>query len=123
MEEARERLTGLYRAVEGELDWTDIDYWSRTLGLDVPALKASVRHRIAPHPDALLFLGYLQQRHMRVHLVTNAHPKSLAIKMEKTGVDKYLDRIVEEAADASRPHAGGFRLEIEHLSDQPCFPE
>ena len=94
MEQARERLTGLYRAVEGELDWTDIDYWSRTLGLDVPALKASVRHRIAPHPDALLFLGYLQQRHMRVHLVTNAHPKSLAIKMEKTGVDKYLDRIV-----------------------------
>ena len=34
-----------------------------------------------------------------------------------------MHRIVEEAADASRPHAGGFRLEIEHLSDQPCFPE
>jgi putative hydrolase of the HAD superfamily len=94
VEQARERLIGLYRAVEGELNWTDLDYWSRTLGLDVPALKFSVRHGIAPHADALVFLEYLRQRRMPTYLVTNAHPKSLAIKMDKTGLDKYLDRIV-----------------------------
>src|SRR5438128_9196203 len=75
VEAARERLVALYRAVEGELDWTDVDYWARTLKLDVPAIKDSLRHRIAPHPDSLVFLTFLRERKIPVHLVTNAHPK------------------------------------------------
>ena len=61
LEAARERLVALYRAVEGELEWTDIDYWARTLKLDVPAIKDSLRHRIASHPDSLVFLGFLRE--------------------------------------------------------------
>lgn len=92
--EARRRLVALYHAVEGELDWTDLDYWSRTLGLDVPAIKASVRHRITPHPDGLLFLEFLRSQGRPVDLVTNAHPKTVALKMAQTGLDRYLDRII-----------------------------
>ncbi|HZC68145.1 MAG TPA: HAD family hydrolase, partial [Nitrospirales bacterium] len=87
VEAARERLVALYRAVEGELDWTDIDYWTRTLELDVPAIKDSLRHRIAPHADSLAFLTFLRERKIPAHLVTNAHPKTLAIKMAQTGLD------------------------------------
>jgi len=94
VEAARERLIGLYRAAEGRLDWTDLDYWTRTLALDVHAAKDALRHRIAPHPDSLTFLGFIRARNIPVHLVTNAHPKSLAIKMAQTGLDKHLDRIV-----------------------------
>ncbi|HEV8243342.1 MAG TPA: HAD family hydrolase [Nitrospirales bacterium] len=94
VEAARERLIVLYRAVEDELDWTDLDYWTRTLGLDVPAIKDSLRHRIAPHPDSLVFLGFLRERKIPVHLVTNAHPKTLALKMAQTGLDQHLDRLV-----------------------------
>jgi putative hydrolase of the HAD superfamily len=94
VDEARARLVALYRAVEGRLDWTDLDYWARTLALDVPAIKDSLRHRIVPHPDSLEFLGFLRERKIPVHLVTNAHPKTLAIKMEKTGLDAHLDRMV-----------------------------
>jgi 5'-nucleotidase len=94
IEEARLRLTTLYRAAEGELDWTDLDYWTRTLALDVPAIKASVRNRIALHSDSLGFLRFLRERKIPVHLVTNAHPKTLAIKMEETGLGPHLDRIV-----------------------------
>jgi putative hydrolase of the HAD superfamily len=94
VDEARARLVTLYRAVEGRLDWTDLDYWTRQLELDVPAIKDSLRHRIAPHPDSLDFLGFLRERKIPVHLVTNAHPKTLAIKMEKTGLDAHLDRMV-----------------------------
>ena len=94
VEAARERLVALYRAVEDELDWTDLDYWTRTLDLDVPAIKDSLRHRIAPHPDSLAFLGFLRERKMPVHLVTNAHPKTLALKMAQTGLDKHLDRLI-----------------------------
>jgi len=94
VDKARERLVALYRAAEGRLDWTDLDYWTRQLELDVPAIKDSLRHRIAPHPDSLDFLGFLRERKIPVHLVTNAHPKTLAIKMEKTGLDAHLDRMV-----------------------------
>jgi putative hydrolase of the HAD superfamily len=91
---ARERLITLYRAVEGQLHWTDLDYWTCKLELDVPAIKDSLRYRIAPHPDSLDFLGFLRARKIPAHLVTNAHPKTLAIKMEKTGLDAHLARMV-----------------------------
>ena len=94
VEAARERLVALYRAVEGELDWTDVDYWTRTLDLDVSALKDSLRHRIIPHPDGLVFLAFLRERKIPVHLVTNAHPKTVAIKMSQTGLTTHLDRII-----------------------------
>ena len=94
VDKARERLVALYRAAEGRLDWTDLDYWTSQLELDVPAIKDSLRHRIAPHPDSLDFLGFLRERKIPVHLVTNAHPKTLAIKMEKTGLSAHLDRMV-----------------------------
>jgi HAD superfamily hydrolase (TIGR01509 family) len=94
LDAARKKLTTLYRSVEGELDWTDLDYWTRTLGLDVPEIKRSVRHHIRPHPDALEFLTFLRDRKVRVYLVTNAHPKALAIKMEQTGLDQYMDRTI-----------------------------
>lgn len=94
VDEARERLVALYRSVEGQLHWTDLDYWTRLLELDVPAIKDALRHGIAPHPDSLEFLVFLRERKLPVHLVTNAHPKTLAIKMEKTGLGAHLDRMV-----------------------------
>ncbi len=94
VDEARERLVALYRAVEGQLQWTDLDYWTSRLDLDVPAIKDALRYRIAPHPDSLAFLGFLRERKIPTHLVTNAHPKTLAIKMEKTGLNAHLDQMV-----------------------------
>ena len=34
-----------------------------------------------------------------------------------------MDRVVEEAADAGRPHAGRFRFQIKDLSYQARLPE
>jgi putative hydrolase of the HAD superfamily len=72
-EEARDRLLVLYRAVEGELDWTDLHYWTRVLEIDVVALTKEFAHLITFHPDALDFLGHLRALGKRVHLVTIAH--------------------------------------------------
>src|SRR5207247_7686550 len=44
VEAARERLVALYRAVEGELEWTDIDYWTRTLKLDRKSTRLNSSH-------------------------------------------------------------------------------
>lgn len=93
-EEARRRLFALYRAAEGELNWTDLPYWSRILGIDVVELTRECQHLIALHPDAVEFLNHLRVHGKRVHVVTNAHHTGVAIKVAQTGIDRYVDGIV-----------------------------
>jgi putative hydrolase of the HAD superfamily len=93
-EDARQRLFALYRAVEGELDWTDLHYWTRTLGIDVVEMTREFQHMIDFHPDAEPFLQELKRRRKRAHLVTNAHTSGLSIKLARTNIDRYLDRVI-----------------------------
>ena len=94
VEEARERLLAMYRAVEGELDWTDLHYWTRVLDIDVVALTKELDHLIAFHPDSVEFLRHLRAQSKRIYLLTSAHAAGVEIKVAKTGVDRYVDRIV-----------------------------
>jgi len=92
--EARKVLLEKYRAREGTLDWTDLDYWSEQLGLDIPALKIKVDHLIQVHPYVIDFLEFCVQAQKRLFLVTNAHSKTLGIKMDRTRLSGYFRRIV-----------------------------
>lgn len=92
--EARARLLALYKGHEGTLAWTDLDFWSEELGLDIPELKMQVDHLIAVHPFVLDFLRFVKKIGKRLYLVTNAHSKTLDIKMKKTAIGEYFDRIV-----------------------------
>ncbi len=93
--EAREKLLALYRNVEGELNWTDLHYWTKTLGIDVVAMTKELDHMIGFLPHAEDLLRHLQAKGKRVSLVTNAHTAGVAIKVEKTGLDKHVHRIVD----------------------------
>ena len=92
--EARERLLECYREREGTLEWTNLDYWSEVLDLDIPALKMKVDHLIQVHPYVVDFLKYCRNLGKQIHLVTNAHSKTLDIKMQKTAIGKYFHRII-----------------------------
>ncbi len=92
--QAREVVFARYQREEGTLNWTDIDFWSRELDLDIPALKESIRHLIEAHPDAEAFLQFLRQKGKRVALVTNAHYKTLDLKMNETGLWGYFDEVI-----------------------------
>lgn len=92
--EARKELLKRYKRVENTLEWTDLDYWSTQLGLDIPELKCKVDHLIKVHPYVIDFLKFIRQRGKAVHLVTNAHSKTLEIKMRKTELGRWFDRIV-----------------------------
>jgi putative hydrolase of the HAD superfamily len=92
--EAKELLYGLFRSQENTLNWTDLDYWSERLGLDIPLLKMEVDHLIAVHPFVVEFLLFLKQHGKGIYLVTNAHSKTLALKMRKTRLGPYFDGIV-----------------------------
>ncbi len=58
------------------------------------ALKEELRHLIVIRPHVEEFLARLHRGPRRVLLVTNAHRKSLDLKMEETGLDRWFDAIV-----------------------------
>ena len=91
---AKERLYLLFRSQENTLNWTDLDYWSAQLGLDIPVLKEEVDHLIAVHPFVIEFLLFLRQHGKGIHLVTNAHGKTLELKMRRTRIGPYFDGII-----------------------------
>jgi len=91
IEHAKEHLYTLFRSQENTLNWTDLDYWSDRLKLDIPLLKREVEHLIAVHPYVIEFLLYLKQQQKEVWLVTNAHSKTLDLKMKNTRIGPYFD--------------------------------
>lgn len=82
-----------YHAKAGTLDWYCVDYWSEQLQLDIAQLKAELAHLIAVHPDVPEFLAALRAAGKRVALVTNAHRKSLNLKMHRTGLQVHFDAL------------------------------
>jgi len=94
VEESKVKLYAMFRSQENTLNWTDLDYWTDQLGLDIPMLKQEVEHLIAIHPDVIKFLEFLRAEQKGIHLVTNAHGKTLALKMKKTRLGSYFDSIV-----------------------------
>ena len=91
---AKQEIYDRYERIRGTLDWYCVDYWSDQLGLDIPTLKQEVDHLIAVHPHVIDFLVAVRQRGKRITLVTNAHGKSLALKMERTQLGGHFDAIV-----------------------------
>ena len=94
VEDARAHLVPRFRRAEGTLDWYCVDYWTQELGLDIGLLKAEVDHLIAVHPHVIEFLDAVRARNKRIVLVTNAHGKSLALKMQRTRLGGHFDAVV-----------------------------
>ena len=94
LEASKRELMARYEAVEGSLHWYCVDYWSRELALDIVLLKEEVDHLIAVHPHVIEFLDALRRLEKRVVLVTNAHTKSLNLKMNRTRLGGHLDAVI-----------------------------
>lgn len=91
---AKKHLYALFNSQENTLNWTDLDYWSDRLKLDIPLLKMEIEHLIAVHPYVVEFLLFLKQHGKKVWLVTNAHSKTLDLKMKTTRIGPYFDGII-----------------------------
>ncbi|WP_097459293.1 GMP/IMP nucleotidase [Mangrovitalea sediminis] len=91
---ARDHLKRWIDCERGTLNWYCVDYWSERLEVDVGQLKTEVRNRIAYRASATAFLAWLAEAPQRVVLVTNAHPKSLSLKIAETGLDRYFERLI-----------------------------
>jgi putative hydrolase of the HAD superfamily len=91
---AREELYRRYRSVRGTMQWYSVDYWTDELGLDIAVLKQEVEHLISVHPHVVEFLQAARRAGKRTVLVTNAHGKSLDLKMSRTRLGEHLDSLV-----------------------------
>jgi HAD superfamily hydrolase (TIGR01509 family) len=91
---ARKELMARYQDIQGTLDWYCVDHWTRQLGLDIALLKEEVDHLIRVHPHVTDFLDLLQRAGKHRVLVTNAHQKSLDLKMRRTQLRDRLDDVV-----------------------------
>lgn len=94
IDDAREFLFPKFKSAEGTMDWYCVDYWSEQLDLDIAQLKAEVDHLIAVHPHVIEFLEVTKAAGKQVALVTNAHQKSLMLKMDRTALTHHFDDII-----------------------------
>lgn len=94
VQQAKAEIMPRYQDAAGTLDWYCVDHWSRELELDIVLLKEEVQHLIAVHPHVLAFLELLQEKGKRRILVTNAHQKSLRLKLDRTPLAGHLDEVI-----------------------------
>lgn len=104
----QEEFEKFFHQSKGTLDWYCTNYWSKKLSLDIARLKRNTRHLIQERPDTRPFLNFLKKSNKKIILLTNAHPDSLQIKMEKTGIAYFFDEMISS-------HLVGFAKE------QPLF--
>lgn len=119
--EAQEKLLATYRKVENTLAWTDLDYWSGELEFDIVALKHQVADLIALRPATLSFLGQLASMPQQIILTTNAHPKSLALKMKRYDLSGFFSKILtSQQVGAAKEEQLFWQNLHRHLSYQPA---
>lgn len=90
-ESAQQQLAQEYTQLTGKIEWYCLDYWCQRLQLPITDLKREIMDKIAMRSDAAVFLQALKQSGRKVVLLTNAHPDSLALKVERTPLASYID--------------------------------
>ncbi len=94
-ESAKAQLKDWYSKEAGTLSWYCLDFWTDRLKFDVLELKADVEHLIKFRPHAKSFLEKLSTSSAySVVMVTNAHEDLIKMKVDKTGIDVFFDRII-----------------------------
>lgn len=81
-------------AYHGQLLWYCTDFWAQTFELPIVQMKRDTAHLIALRPEVEAFLYRLRQAGKQLVLITNAHPDSLAIKLDKVALRPMLDKVI-----------------------------
>jgi putative hydrolase of the HAD superfamily len=112
-EAARDELVSRYHARAGTLEWYSVDFWETELEMDIMRLKEEVAHLIAIHPSVVEFLAAIRYAGKCVVLVTNAHHKSVTLKMARTGLRPNFDAVItsHELGHAKEEQAFWHRLQ------------
>ncbi|MCY7295657.1 GMP/IMP nucleotidase [Alteromonas sp. a30] len=94
LEQAKDNIMQEYEKVAGTISWYCLDYWTEKLNIDIMEAKREIQHLIRMRDDTLPFLDALHESGRNVYLVTNAHPGSLSLKVERTQLDAHIDTLI-----------------------------
>jgi len=77
-------------------DWYDVVYWSNILDIDIIKEKKKEENMllISLKEGSLEILSKLKSLNKKLFLVTNAHRKTLDVKLSKYKLSKYFDQLV-----------------------------
>ena len=94
-DDAKRLAIQIFNFKKNTKDWYDIDYWSNMLNVDIEAEKRSSLSfdRIKLYEGVTETLNKLKNRYELV-LITNAHRKTLNIKLEKYDLAPYFDNML-----------------------------
>jgi len=93
-QQAQDILLTMLNAEKGKLNWYCIDFWQEKLELDIMELKNNISHLIQVHPNVKRFLTLARKHNKKIYLITNAHRKTIELKMSVTQLRDYFDGIV-----------------------------
>lgn len=120
LDQAWQQLQQHYKAIHGTLNWYCIDYWTQQLQLNIQELKDSVADKISMRPNVIPLLTTLKQQGIARVLVTNAHPGSLSLKMQRTRLDQHLDVIISSHELGKAKENEGFWEALRLRSPYQC---
>ncbi|NNM50728.1 MAG: HAD hydrolase-like protein, partial [Pseudomonadales bacterium] len=113
LEDSLQQLRQRFNALQGQLAWYCLDFWSQELGIDLAQLKQEEKQHISLRPGSL---DFLQRLHISGHacwLVTNAHHHSLALKLDMTGIGSYFQHIVCSHSYAEPKETAAFWMALQ----------
>jgi len=94
-EDAKRLAIQIFNYKKNTKDWYDVDYWSNMLNVDIEAEKRSSISfdRIQLYEGVTETLNKLKDN-FRLILITNAHRKTLNIKLEKYDLNPYFENMI-----------------------------
>ena len=100
-QEAKNIIRPMLNAEMGKLSWYCLDYWQDKFDMDIIQLKQNISHLIQVLPHVEEFLKQAKINNKKVILATNAHRKTIKLKMSIAPLEGYFDDIIS-------PHDYGF---------------
>jgi putative hydrolase of the HAD superfamily len=91
---AKDKIIPILRSEMGNLNWYCPDYWGERFGLDIIKLKVELSHMIKILPHVEDFLNEAKAQNKKIFLATNAHRKTIKIKMDIAKLEKHFDGII-----------------------------
>jgi putative hydrolase of the HAD superfamily len=86
----------LFHYKKNTKDWYDLDYWTNILNIDITKekKKKKIMDKIKLKKNVIATLKYLKSKNKNLYLVTNAHKKTLDIKLSKFPLNEYFDHTI-----------------------------
>ena len=93
-QQAKDIIMPMLSAEMGKLNWYCLDYWQDKFDMDIVQLKHNISHLIQVLPHVEEFLKQARINNKKVILATNAHRKTIKLKMSIAPLEAYFDGII-----------------------------